>query len=129
MAQQAALRELEEELSGNYNYGSAIEILGQAQTVPALTGTRVTPIIAALTDEIDDLSQVFDPHDDEVDFVFSRSVDELLKSEQVETLMRMDKAPTYPGPEGKIWGLTAIILSPILHQVVKPAFLEPSGKL
>lgn len=127
--QQAALREIEEELNGNYNYGSAIEVLGQTQTVPALTGTRVTPVVAALTNKIDDLAQVFKPHDDEVEFVFSRSIDELLRAEHIETLMRMDKAPIYPGAEGEIWGLTAIILGPILHQVIKPAFLEPSGKL
>ena len=116
------MRELREELSGSYDYCNSIEILGQAQTIPAMTGVPVTPVIAALTDDIHDLREVFDPDPKEVDFVFSRSIISLIQSESTEPITRIHAAPIYPGPEGKIWGLTSFILNPILHNVLMPAF-------
>jgi len=35
-------------------------------------------------------------------------------------------APTFPGEEGKIWGLTAFILRPILKELLIPTLLKPS---
>lgn len=103
--------------------------MGEAQTIPAMTGIPVTPIVAALTDEINELRCIFEPDPKEVEFVFSRNIVDLIDAETTERLVRMHSAPIYPGPEGKIWGLTSIILNPILHNVVRPAFQLGFSKL
>lgn len=121
---EAAVREFKEELGGEYDYEDSLEILGWTQTIPAITGVPVTPVVAALTNDIGSLSDSFDPDPAEVDFVFSRSITELLDYESEEKLLRMHSAPMYECPEGKIWGLTSIILHPILHKVIVPAFKE-----
>ena len=118
------MREMKEEMGGSYDYDNDLSILGTAQSVPAITGIPVTPVIGALTEDINDVADVFEPNDDEVDFVFSRTIKSLLESETFEPLIRTEHAPAYPGKEGKIWGLTAIILSPLLHEILAPAFLE-----
>jgi nudix motif 8 len=124
----AALREAQEELNGTYNYKDGVEILGETDWVPSASGTPVIPVVAAFIDEFRDqqhLQQVFYNHDDEreVELVFTRTLDDLLKSETNEPLPRLGSlSPIFPGREGKIWGLTAFILRPLLHDVILPAF-------
>jgi nudix motif 8 len=127
----AALREAQEELNGTYNYTLGVEILGETDWVPSASGTTVVPVVAAFTDEFRDeqhLQQVFYNSDDrrEVERVFSRTLKDLIKSESQEPLPRLGSlSPIFPGKEGKIWGLTAFILRPLLHNIIVPAFQKP----
>ena len=140
-----AIRETKEELLGHdallpdpdaaYDFDEDMEILGQTEPVPAVTGNMVTPIIGALTLDIpshDAIRHIFPGNPGEVDQVFAVSVAKLLERETSEELKRLGTmGPVFPLPKGddkgKIWGLTAIVLRPILHQVLKPAgFVSPS---
>jgi len=139
-----ATRETKEELLGHdallpdpdaaYDFDEDMEILGQTGPVPALTGNMVTPIIGALTLDIpsdDAIHHIFPGNPGEVDEVFAVSVAKLLEGETAEELKRLGAmGPVFPLPNDKekmIWGLTAIVLRPILHQVLKPAgFVSPS---
>jgi len=132
-----ALRETREELLGHdynvdspndvmYDFDSGIEVLGRTGRVPALTGNMVTPIIGALTYDLprERISTIFPGNEGEVDQVFAMSVKELIEVETSEELKRLGAmGPVYPagGDRGKVWGLTAIILRPILHKILKPA--------
>jgi len=123
----AALRETREELNGTYCYEHGVTILGETAWVPSLTGNPVTPVVAAFTDDFIDenhVQEVFhNSSGNEVDMVFTRTLDELLRSETAEPVMRLGSfGPVFPGKEGKIWGLTSFILRPLLHQVICPAF-------
>jgi len=144
MAIQTALRETQEELLGHhsksddagYDFDNGIAILGQAQAVPSVTGNMVTPIIGALTDDLpshDAIHVMFPGNEGEVDEVFAMSIDELLSVETSQELKRLGTmGPVYPAGEnrGKIWGLTAIILRPILHKILVPAgFVSSISKL
>lgn len=141
-----AIRETKEELLGHdsdallpdpraaYDFDEDMEILGQTGPVPAVTGNMVTPIIGALKLDIpsyDAIRHIFPGNPGEVDEVFAVSVAKLLEGETAEELKRLGTmGPVFPLPnsddEGKIWGLTAIVLRPILHQVLKPAgFVSP----
>lgn len=117
---EAAIRETYEELGARIG---DIEILGQCQPVPAITGTIVTPVLGFLREEFVDYS-LFEPDVREVDRVFIRSLDQLLDPQYntSETYQRNGKTTTLPvyGPnEGveRIWGLTAFILRGILRNV------------
>jgi 8-oxo-dGTP pyrophosphatase MutT (NUDIX family) len=129
----AALREAQEELNGSYNYQFGVEILGETDWVPSASGTTVVPVVAAFTDEFRDeqhLQQVFYNCDDgrEVERVFTRTLHDLIKSESHEPLPRLGSlSPIFPGKEGKIWGLTAFILRPLLHDIILPAFQKDSN--
>jgi len=80
----------------------------------------------------------------EVESVFTVSIKDLVRTERIERTARLGNSPCYhvypPGTEKslysdqsvpplpapgsvKIWGLTALILQPILHQVLVPSFL------
>jgi 8-oxo-dGTP pyrophosphatase MutT (NUDIX family) len=136
-----ALRETREELLGTYDFDS-IDVLGVTGTVPSLTGSPVTPVIAVFTEDFDNeehLQDIFQPpysnstddnnsdnHDTrEVEVVFRRSLAHLMQHETSQPLERLGTVgPVFPGPEGKIWGLTAVILRPLLHAVIIPAFRE-----
>jgi nudix motif 8 len=129
----AALREAEEELNGTYDYQFGVEILGETDWVPSANGTPVVPVVAAFTDEFHDeqhLQEVFYNCDEgrEVERVFTRTLEDLIKSESHEPLPRLGSlSPIFPGREGKIWGLTAFILRPLLHDIILPAF-QKNGK-
>jgi 8-oxo-dGTP pyrophosphatase MutT (NUDIX family) len=137
-----AVRETKEELLGHcaaeelpsYDFDQDLEILGQTGLVPAATGNMVTPIVGALTRDIpshDAIRHIFPGNPGEVDEVFAVSVAKLLEGETSEELKRLGTmGPVFPLPapvgEGKIWGLTAIVLRPILHKVLRPAgFFSP----
>lgn len=122
-----ARREMEEELRGSIDYQKDIEILGRTDDVPSLSGTIVTPVVAVLHRiflDTNHFHRVFwNPCKDEVEKVFFRTVQDLLDSETNEVLKRLGgrKAPCFPGDDGNIWGLTALILKPIIHKVLIPA--------
>jgi 8-oxo-dGTP pyrophosphatase MutT (NUDIX family) len=118
-----ALREAQEELLGRYDWQNDVYIVGRTSTLPSINGTPVTPILAVLTRPIDD--HTFPGHAGEVDEVFAVSLSKLLEVETSEHSPRFKtNIPVFPLPENshKIWGLTAVVARPILHQLLKPAF-------
>lgn len=170
-----ALRETQEELCYNIHQlptSSLITILGQTQPVPSMTGSKVTPIIATLNYDLPhhttiEFNNIFPGNSDEVDWIFTATIEELLQGEGSEVLERWsgteyghtdnvdDKkkmkqqqqhdggdvekkrrskknevmGPVFHIPEcekkrdgDKIWGLTAIVLRPLLRKVFKPVF-------
>lgn len=119
----AAIRETYEELGPNIG---DVEILAQCQTIPAITGTMVTPILGYLKKEFVDYD-AFEPDVHEVDRVFFRTLDQLLEPGYCtyETFERNGKRVTLPvfgsnEKEERIWGLTAVILKGILDNVITP---------
>ena len=123
----AAIREAYEELGSNIG---DIEILAQCQTLPAITGTMVTPILGYLKKEFVDYD-AFEPDVHEVDRVFFRTIDQLLEPGYCtyETFERNGKRATLPvfgcnEKEERIWGLTAVILKGILDNAITPARLS-----
>ncbi|GKY99611.1 hypothetical protein MPSEU_000915300 [Mayamaea pseudoterrestris] len=127
--QHTALREAREELCARPDGLVATEnitIFGQASRIPSLKGTPVTPILACLPNVnlMHPLSSTFPGDPSEVELVFAVSVLELLQSETSEALPEnrfgMTLAPVFPSEHGKIWGLTALILRPLLHRWLRP---------
>lgn len=119
---EAALRETQEELG--HGIGK-IHILGTAQTVIAMTGTLVTPVIAFVEQDLQEFAHLT-PSTEEVSKVFTRSISELTDPAQkgFETWNRFGKEHKVPvfGPnnEDRIWGLTAIILQGVLDNAILP---------
>jgi nudix motif 8 len=131
--EQTALREANEELWPNpltlLNEDNLV-IVGKTTRIPSLKGTPVTSIIACLPhlDLQRPLSDTFPGDPSEVDVVFGVSVQDLLRKETSEQLpdnrFGMQMAPVFPTDEhGKIWGLTALILRPLLHRWLQPVLL------
>jgi hypothetical protein len=142
-----AIREAQEELLGhdypwhavkqqddNDDHGgvvapaaNGVEILGRATALPSITGTSVTPIIAVLPYIIS--NDTFPGNEQEVDEVFYVSLKDLVNMETMEPSPRFQSdIPVYPvGPGKKIWGLTAVVTRPILHNLFKPIFLSSSS--
>lgn len=126
----AALRECYEELGTNIG---KVTILGECQTVPAITGTLVTPILGFLENDVEDL-QHFSPNDAEVHEVFTRSVEQLVSPgfREEEWLGRDDQKFKFAVFDRhsplKIWGLTAAILDAVLKNVIIPTQLSPEEK-
>lgn len=120
-----AVREAQEELLGDYPWDD-VHILGRSTALPAMSGTPVTPIIGVLPYEID--ANTFPGNPEEVDEVFVVSLKELLAIENTERLQRLKHdVPVFHRQHGeRIWGLTAVITKPLLHNLFKPAFLESS---
>ena len=119
----AAIRESIEELGSGIG---EIEVIGQCQTIPAITETIVTPIIGFLKQDYDDYS-CFTPNAFEVDRVFIRSLDQLLDPDYrtIETYERNGKVVSLPvfgahEKEERIWGLTAFILQGVLDNIICP---------
>lgn len=120
---EAAVRETYEELGSNIGN---IKILGVCQTIPAITGTLVTPVIGFLENDVKDFES-FEPNDHEVSLLFSRSV-ELLNDptfKSYEKLMRKGETQSFTAPffgpksdDCRIWGLTAMILDAVLCNVI-----------
>ena len=120
-----AIREAQEELLGDYPWED-VYILGRTTPIPAASGTPVTPIIGILPYEIHE--STFPGHSAEVDEVFVLSLNELLAVESSERSPRFKSdMPVFHRTHGeRIWGLTAIITRPLLHNLFKPALLETS---
>jgi hypothetical protein len=123
-----------------------VQALGQTGTIPAITGTMVRPILGFINRPLSskaDLPQTFkNKSHDEVSTIFALSLKELSASEgeghftnpnpakgplgqTMATFRGGFKGPTYDSglAEGsKIWGLTAMILQPLLKDLLVPAF-------
>jgi NUDIX domain len=126
-----ALRETQEELLPSSSLLQAsVEIVGQATRLPSLNGTPVTPVVAVLWKDLtnESLSKIFPGDASEVDEVFSASLHELIANETAHELPQnrfgMTSAPRFPTANGDIWGLTALILRPVLHRLLKPVFFS-----
>ena len=120
--EQTALREAQEELLGEYDWKDGVQIIGRASALPSINGTPVTPILAVLTNTI--TPDTFPGHKGEVDEVFCVSIKQLLEVETAEESPRFrSKIPVFPVGERRIWGLTAVVTRPILHQLLKPVFV------
>ncbi|KAG7336771.1 NUDIX domain containing protein [Nitzschia inconspicua] len=117
-----AIREAQEELLGDYDW-EQIQLIGRASPLPSINGTPVVPILAVLTQPVISSINTFPGNVDEVDEVFVVSLSKLLEVETVEDSQRFrTKIPVFPLDHHKIWGLTAVVTRPILHQLLKPAF-------
>lgn len=124
----AAIRETKEEIGlGSDPSKIKIKILGQFQTIPALTGTLVTPVLGLIehTHEtpiltFDDMKEKHLKIDsNEVDFTFVREIDHL-DAIRRETLIEHENKkyvmPLYGEDDcpSLIWGLTAWITQAFL---------------
>ena len=122
-----AIRETREELVSNADYPwEDLEIIGHATAVPSIKGTPVTPVLGVLPHDVttSDIHDIFPGHPGEVENVFCVSLAELL---QVETSQKSERfranIPVFPTNDGhKIWGLTAVIVRPMLHKLLRPVF-------
>ena len=133
-----------------------ITILGQTQPVPSMTGSKVTPIIGTINYDLPchttpEFTKFFPGNPDEVDWIFTVPIRDLIVGETSEPLQRWSTnysdgkekekkksstkheywGPVFPIPEAdrkeegdKIWGLTAIVLRPLLRKVFRPVFGE-----
>ncbi len=147
-----ALRETEEELCHNIDQfptsSSLFTILGRTQPVPSMQGKKVTPIIGMCNYDLphhstEEFETIFPGNPDEVDWIFTIPIRDLMEGETSEPLERWstsyshDKGkkknvalgPAFHIPEcsnkregDKIWGLTAIVLRPLLRKVFGPVF-------
>jgi 8-oxo-dGTP pyrophosphatase MutT (NUDIX family) len=119
---EAAIREANEELGEGIG---DIRVLGLCQTIPAITGTMVTPIIGYVEEDVADF-EMLSPNDDEVDHIFTRSIEEILSPgfRTEETLSRDGVTmnfPVYGTGEERIWGFTAVVLDAVMREVVIPS--------
>lgn len=122
----AAIRECYEELGNNIGN---ISILGVCQTIPAITGTLVTPVIGFIDRDVADFEH-FEPSPGEVKKVFSHTVEELLspgfRTQQVHERNGIKwQMPVYnESADTRIWGLTAMILEGVLGASIYPTLVE-----
>ena len=118
----AAVRETYEECGDNIG---DIEIIGECQSIPSITGTLVTPIIGIIEKDVKDFEHL-NPNKKEVERVFCRSLEELTNPNYREyyNVKRAGNEIVIPcfGPDNdeRIWGLTAIILNAVLDKVIIP---------
>lgn len=123
----ASIREAYEELGQDIGQ---IDVLGLCQTVPAITGTLVTPVVGMIRNDIN-FYERFSPSSLEVERVFTRTLDELLDSgnNSSELLSRNGREAEMPifgvqrGDE-RIWGLTALVLKGVLENGILPALSD-----
>eukprot|EP00977_Amphora_coffeiformis_P002202 scaffold425_cov175-Amphora_coffeaeformis.AAC.61 len=124
----AALRETCEELLPPDGFLAQVQIIGRATKLPSIRGTPVTPVLAISPNHLSDIHELFPGNPNEVDLVFSATVADLVENEGSHVIPNNrfgnTLAPTFATPHGKIWGLTAFILRPLLHKVLKPVYLE-----
>jgi 8-oxo-dGTP pyrophosphatase MutT (NUDIX family) len=138
----AALRETREELTwvdedknrgesfrlhNSYNFEEGLTVLGRTGDIPYMRNVPVTPVVGMFQEEftVSQMTSFFPGNQTEVSSVFAVSVEELWRVESKEYLHRLGMdGPVYETKHGKIWGLTALILQPILHKVLKPVFSE-----
>jgi nudix motif 8 len=136
-------------LQDNQQHLPFLSVLGQTQPVPNMTGNRVTPIIGQINYDLphfssDEFKQLFPGNLDELDWIFTVPIAQLLKEETSEPLKKwgdhdMAKThgkyeywgPVFPVPNVKerrdgdrIWGFTASVLRPLLHRVFKQVFVD-----
>lgn len=136
-----AIREAVEELYAESNdpqpmqtriqaFRDQLHLLGPGTFLPSIRGVPVTPVLAAMLDQDLPLpvTKVWPGDRSEVDLVFTVSLQELVEVETTHTLPKSrfgfvsTEAPVFPTAHGQIWGLTAYILRPVLHQLLIPVF-------
>ena len=124
----AALRETCEELLPPKGFLAQVQIIGRTTKLPSIRGTPVTPVLAVSPNYLSDVHELFPGNPNEVDLVFSAAVSDLVENEGSHVIPNNRfgnaLAPTFATPHGEIWGLTAFILRPLLHRVLKPVYLE-----
>ncbi|CAM9491416.1 unnamed protein product [Pylaiella littoralis] len=125
---EAALRETREEIGDNLG---GIEVLGTCQTLPAVTGTPVTPVLAFVQQDVGPLLPNLELSPDEVESVFTLSVRELLDPafRVTDDLGLRGKLPAFTAGPSRVWGLTALITDGVLRNGVVPLLQEPSSPL
>ena len=116
----AALRETYEEIGLDPSF---VRIVGKMQTVPALTGTPVTPILGIIEtssckDLIQELSTTLDSV--EVDAIFSKSLNDLIHVRREKIVEHKGKSylmPLYGDDDDPflVWGLTAWMVQAFLE--------------
>ena len=118
-----ALRETQEELLHPANF--LWTTIGVCAPVPSISGIPVTSVLAMHTSPLTCLETVFPGSPDEVDRVFSVALETLLEVETSKPLGRLGTpAPVFVVQGEEIWGLTAFVLRPLLHKVLKPILVE-----
>lgn len=118
-----ALRETREELLHPLDF--SWETIGECGVVPSLRGIPVTPVLAVHTSSLSSIEDVFPGCPHEVDKVFTVGLRALIEEESSEPLGRLGTpAPVFMVGDDEIWGLTAFVLRPILHNLLKPVFLD-----
>ena len=143
--QDTAMREALEELYPAHNenqdnekraqldFQRNLKILGTASSLPSIRGVPVTPVLAVnLVDQFQSPITQYLPGDGgtEVELVFSVPIAQLVAEETTHTLpatrfnFQNKQAPCFPTSDGNIWGLTAYILRPYLHKLLKPVFWQ-----
>ena len=133
---ETALRELEEEIQPSPEFMETIRVLGEVTPIPSLNGTPVTPIVAASFSNIqsEDFSRILPGDHNEVESVFYCTIPQLVEAEDYHRLPEnrfgVTHAPVFPTQHhGKIWGLTAMILRPLLHSLLVPVFIPQKSKI
>ncbi|KAL9187324.1 hypothetical protein ACHAXT_001427 [Thalassiosira profunda] len=132
-----------------------VTVLGQTQPVPSMTGHKVTPIVGAINYDLPcyaspQFAKLFPGNPEELDWIFTVPIRDLIETETAEPLERWKTnysesgerrhappmGPVFTVPAGhrkeegdKIWGLTAIVLRPLLKRVLGPVFEEECGGL
>ena len=119
----AARREAVEELGPAL---AGVRVLGACETVPAVTGTLVTPVLGLLEKPLD-VDADLAPAPGEVERAFSLAVahlaDERHRGEQ--DLGARGRVPVFYGGPAEVWGLTAFVLDGVLDRVVRPSLEGP----
>mmetsp|Transcript_40029 Transcript_40029/g.51583 ORF Transcript_40029/g.51583 Transcript_40029/m.51583 type:complete len:294 (+) Transcript_40029:31-912(+) len=113
--EQAAVRETEEEIEGL----GPIQILGACSSVPAITGTMVTPVLAFIENDVKDLSHLV-PNEGEVAEIFTLSLSQLTdpSHREIDDLGLRGEIPAFTGGPVRIWGLTAFILDSVMEKIL-----------
>lgn len=124
-----AIRETKEELSPHftYDFDNGLVIIGRTDDIPSAGLVPVTPFVGYFREIFNeqDIQKIFPGNKSEVAQVFTVPLDELIQIEQSEPLARlMMDGPVYNTSEGKIWGLTAIVLKRIIDEILCPIFIK-----
>ncbi|CAN0115345.1 unnamed protein product [Ectocarpus sp. 6 AP-2014] len=118
-AVEAALRETREEIGDSLG---RIDVLGTCQTLPAVTGTPVTPVVAFVRRDVGPLLPKLVLSPDEVESVFTLSLSELLDPSlrTMDDLCGRGKLPAFTAGPQRVWGLTAAIADGVLRNGIVP---------
>uniref|UniRef100_A0A7R9U5Y6 Nudix hydrolase domain-containing protein n=1 Tax=Pinguiococcus pyrenoidosus TaxID=172671 RepID=A0A7R9U5Y6_9STRA len=114
--ERCALRETYEELGISPEH---ITTLGFCETIPAVTGTMVTPVIGLLKPDLTDVPLTLS--EDEVETVFTLPIRALLSDALLEMRKYENRGtlPVFHGADHEVWGLTAMILHGFVENCLK----------